>query len=180
MAKIQPNGVHHITLMGADRQTSMDFWEGVLGFPFVFEQPNLDEPAENHLYFEPGDGRLITIFTNEARKPSGNATPTPPGAVHHIAFNMERPAFEAALERLKEHRIATSGVKDRGFMHSIYFRDPLGLTLELATYVFEPPKGVLHSEVLRKSYEIRLAAGDYAIETKHIDQAITELSRPAT
>ena len=42
MRKIQTQGVHHITMIGADRQTSIDFWEGVLGMPFVFEQPNLD------------------------------------------------------------------------------------------------------------------------------------------
>ena len=64
MAVIQTHGVHHITLNGADRQTSIDFWEGILGMPFVFEQPNLDAPDTNHLYFDPGDGRLITIFTN--------------------------------------------------------------------------------------------------------------------
>ena len=64
---LQSQGVHHITLTGADRQTSIDFWEGVLGMPLVFEQPNLDNEAESHLYFDPGDGRLITIFTNEER-----------------------------------------------------------------------------------------------------------------
>jgi glyoxalase family protein len=42
MRKLQAQGIHHITLVGADRQTSIDFWEGVLGMPFVFEQPNLD------------------------------------------------------------------------------------------------------------------------------------------
>ncbi|MBP8947477.1 MAG: VOC family protein, partial [Candidatus Promineofilum sp.] len=41
MRKLQTQGVHHITLIGADRQTSIDFWEGVLGMPFIFEQPNL-------------------------------------------------------------------------------------------------------------------------------------------
>ena len=68
MRKLQSQGVHHITIVGADRQTSIDFWEGVLGMPFVFEQPNLDNAAESHLYFDPGDGRLITIFTNEERR----------------------------------------------------------------------------------------------------------------
>ena len=65
--KIQSQGVHHITIVGADRQTSIDFWEGVLGMPFVFEQPNLDNASESHLYFDPGDGRLITIFTDDER-----------------------------------------------------------------------------------------------------------------
>ena len=60
MRKIQSQGVHHITICGADRQTSIDFWEGVLGMPFIFEQPNLDNEGESHLYFDPGDGRLIT------------------------------------------------------------------------------------------------------------------------
>ena len=51
MTLIQAQGVHHITLMGADRQTSIDFWEGVLGMPFVFEQPNLDDASENPSVF---------------------------------------------------------------------------------------------------------------------------------
>jgi hypothetical protein len=38
----------------------------VLGMPFVFEQPNLDRKDESHLYFDPGDGRLVTIFTSES------------------------------------------------------------------------------------------------------------------
>ena len=74
MRKLQSQGVHHITITGADRQTSIDFWEGVLGMPFVFEQPNLDREAESHLYFDPGDGRLITVFTNEERTPDPTRT----------------------------------------------------------------------------------------------------------
>ena len=39
--------------------------------PFIFEQPNLDNEAESHLYFDPGDGRLITVFTHEGRERRG-------------------------------------------------------------------------------------------------------------
>ena len=90
MRKLQSQGVHHITLVGANRQTSIDFWEGVLGMPFVFEQPNLDKATESHLYFDPGDGRLITIFTDENRKPDPARTSTDIGCVHHIAFSVSR------------------------------------------------------------------------------------------
>lgn len=79
LRKIPTQGVHHITFVGADRQTSIDFWEGVLAMPFVFEQPNLDDPGENHLYFDPGDGRLITVFTNEARAPARCPRPSKTG-----------------------------------------------------------------------------------------------------
>jgi glyoxalase family protein len=122
--KIQSQGVHHITLVGADRQTSIDFWEGVLGMPFVFEQPNLDRPEESHLYFDPGDGRLITIFTNDQRTPSPERTSTEPGTVHHVAFSLSNATFRQTVERLDERGIKHSGVKDRGFMDSIYFTEP--------------------------------------------------------
>src|SRR3954467_7726458 len=102
MRVIQTQGVHHITLVGADRQSSIEFWEGLLGMPFVFEQPNLDRPEENHLYFDPGDGRLITIFTNENRDPAdySQRTSTEPGAVHHIAFAVSQATFMQVTERL--------------------------------------------------------------------------------
>ena len=145
MQKLQSQGVHHITLVGADRQTSIDFWEGLLGMPFVFEQPNLDNPGESHLYFDPGDGRLITVFTNEDRTPDPRRTPTDPGCVHHIAITLSKATFDQAVERLDARGIEHSGVKDRGFMDSIYFDDPLGLTIELAAYRFEPPHGFTHA-----------------------------------
>jgi glyoxalase family protein len=175
MRKLQSQGVHHITLVGADRQTSIDFWEGVLGMPFVFEQPNLDNPGESHLYFDPGDGRLITIFTDESRTPDRSRTPTAIGSVHHIAFSVSRVTFLQAVERLNERGIGHSGVKDRGFMDSIYFKDPLGLLVELASYRFEPPLGFTHSDVLMEAHHIRVAAGDYNITEKHLADAIERL-----
>lgn len=175
MRKLQSQGVHHITLVGADRQTSIDFWEGVLGMPFVFEQPNLDSAEESHLYFDPGDGRLITIFTNEERQPEPGRTPTAVGAVHHLAFAVSKVTFDQAVERLDERRIPHSGVKDRGFMDSIYFQDPLGLLIELACYRFEPPAGHGHADVLMKAHAIRVERGDYAIGPVHLADAIEAL-----
>ena len=175
MRKLQTQGCHHITLVGADRQTSIDFWEGVLGMPFVFEQPNLDRPAESHLYFDPGDGRLVTIFTNDERAPEPSRTPTDAGCVHHIAFAVSQATFAQAVERLDERRITHSGVKDRGFMDSIYFEDPLGLLIELASYRFEPPAGHTHAGVLLEAHRIRVARDDYNIDREHLADAIEAL-----
>jgi glyoxalase family protein len=175
MRKIQSQGVHHITICGADRQTSIDFWEGLLGMPFVFEQPNLDNEGESHLYFDPGDGRLITIFTDESRTPDPRRTPTDPGCVHHVALAISKATFDLVAERLDERGIAHSGVKDRGFMDSIYFDDPLGLTIELAAYRFEPPVGVTHAEVLLEAHKLRVARGDRNIAQVHLADAIEDL-----
>jgi catechol 2,3-dioxygenase-like lactoylglutathione lyase family enzyme len=175
MRKLQSQGVHHITLVGADRQTSIDFWEGVLGMPFVFEQPNLDNAAESHLYFDPGDGRLITIFTNEDRRPDPARTPTDPGCVHHLAFSLSKATFDQAVERLNERGIEHSGIKDRGFMDSIYFEDPLGLLIELASYRFEPPAGFTHTDVLMEAHLMRVARRDPNIAEIHLADAIEAL-----
>src|SRR3954447_18115436 len=168
MRKLQSQGVHHITIVGADRQSSIGFWEGVLGMPFVFEQPNLDNPSESHLYFDPGDGRLITVFTNEERTPDPERTPTDPGCVHHLAFAVSAATFNQAVERLDERGIEHSGVKDRGFMDSIYFEDPLGLLIELASYRFVPPAGFAHAEVLLEAHKLRVARGDHHIDQEHL------------
>ncbi|MEJ0011310.1 MAG: VOC family protein [Bauldia sp.] len=177
MRKLQTQGVHHITLVGADRKSTIDFWEGVLGMPFVFDQPNLDVPEESHLYFDPGDGRLITVFTNEGRKADPTPNPTEIGDVHHIAFNVSHATFAQAVERLAERGISNSGPKDRGFMDSIYFRDPLGQLFELASYRFLPPEGRTHAEVLLAAHHIRVARGDYNITEAHLADAIEDMIR---
>ena len=172
MRKIQTQGVHHITLVGAGRQTSIDFWEGLLGMPFVFEQPNLDNESESHLYFDPGDGRLITVFTNEERRPDPSKVSKEPGNVQHLAFTLSKAIFDQTVERLDERGIPHSGVKDRGFMDSIYFDDPLGLLIELASYRFEPPAGFSHADVLLEAHKLRVERGDHNIDQEHLADAI--------
>ncbi|MGH1350174.1 MAG: VOC family protein [Methyloligellaceae bacterium] len=173
--KMQTQGLHHVTLVGADRQTSIDFWEGVLGMPFIFDQPNLDNPKEGHVYFDPGDGRLITVFTNEDRKPDPKRVPNDIGAVHHIAFSVSQATFKQVEKRLDERGIRHSGPKDRGFMDSIYFTDPLGLLIELASYRFEPPWGCSHADVMIEAHKIRVERGDYNIQEEHLADAIEAL-----
>src|SRR5205823_1153381 len=103
--ELPTTGVHHITLIGSNREDTIAFYEGVLGMPLVFEQPNLDVPEEVHLYFDPGDGRLITFFV----RPSRTADPTPNpegiGNLHHIAFSVSRAVYTQVTKRLAEHGI---------------------------------------------------------------------------
>ena len=180
MQKIQAQGVHHITLVGADRQTSIDFWEGVLGMPFIFEQPNLDNAAESHIYFDPGDGRLITVFTREDRRPIQRRTPTDLGCVHHIAFNVSRAVFMQTVERLDARGIKHTGVRDRMMFDAIYFQDPLGLLIELSCWKFEAPAGLTRADVLFEAHHLRVARGDRAIMEVHIADAIERLVARST
>ena len=181
MRKIQAQGLHHITLIGADRQSSIDFWEGVLGMPLIFDQPNLDVPEEDHLYFDMGDGRTtLTVFTNESRQADRTPNPNGIGNVHHIAFNVSRATHAQIVERLDERGVQHSGSIDRGFMDSIYFRDPLGQLIELACYKFEPPVGFTHADVLYEAHQLRVARGAYNIADEHLTDAIERLTERST
>lgn len=168
-------GIHHITLNGADRQTSIDFWEKVLGMPLIFEQPNLDETSINHLYFDCGDGRTLTVFTDENRDAHTSKPMQTVDSLHHIAFWVSQATINVAQERLKNAGFPNSGIKDRGFMDSIYFREPLGTLIELAAYKFSPPQGKTHADVLKTAHEIRLKRNAKAIEEQDVVDAIDAL-----
>jgi hypothetical protein len=96
--------------------------------------------------------------------------------VHHLAFALSQATFAQTVERLDERGIEHSGIKDRGFMDSIYFTDPLGLLIELASYRFEPPAGHTHADVLFEAHKIRTENGDYNIAPPHLADAIEQLA----
>jgi len=174
MARIQVQGVHHITLVGSTRQSAIDFWQGLLGMRFLFEQPNLGKPDENHLYFDPGDGRLITVFTNESRADDPTPHPRDVGHLEHIALNVSRATQTQVAARLEARGIPFKAF-DRGFMDSIYFSDPNGLRLELACYKFQAPEGASEADVLQAADAHRRRAGDHHITERHLADAIEEL-----
>jgi hypothetical protein len=60
-------------------------------------------------------------------------------------------------------------------MDSIYFRDPLGLLIELASYRFEPPVGHTHADVMHEAHLLRTERGDYNIAPIHPADAIERL-----
>jgi glyoxalase family protein len=172
--KLQVQGVHHITLVGSTKKSAVDFWQGTLGMPFIFEQPNLGKPDENHLYFDPGDGRLLTVFTNESREEARRPAPREIGSVEHIALNVSRATFMQAPARLRERGIEFIQ-RDRGFMDSIYLHDPNGLKVELACYKFEPPEGFRTADVLMQAHVLRVERGDSHINDEHVADAIERL-----
>ena len=177
MAKLQVQGVHHLTFVGSNREAVIDFYQGLLGMRLVLDQPNLDMPGEEHLYFDAGDGRLLTYFVRPTRVNDPTPNPEDIGNLHHIALTVSHVVYTQVVARLAEMGIENTGPIDRGFMDSIYFRDPNGQRLELACYKFVPPEGCTVADVLAAAHRIRVAAGDYNVEDRHLAQAIEELNQ---
>ena len=56
------------------------------------------------------------------------------GSVHHIAIRVENiEQLQKYDERIRARRIGTSGVVDRHYFDSVYFRDANNILFELAT-----------------------------------------------
>ena len=175
--RLQVQGVHHLTFVGSNREAIIEFYQGLLGMRLVLDQPNLDVPGEEHLYFDAGDGRLITYFVRPTRENDPTPNPEGIGNLHHMALNVSHVVYTQVVERLRERGIENTGPIDRGFMDSIYFRDPNGQLLELACYKFVPPEGFTIADVLATAHTIRVAAGDYNVDDRHLARAIEELSQ---
>jgi glyoxalase family protein len=126
-------GLHHITLVCSDPQQTIDFYTNVLGQRLIKQTVNFDDPGSYHLYFgdETGSpGSAITFF----------AWPGAPkgqwgiGGTHHFALQVE--TYDSLLKwkrRLTDLGIAVDGPLDRHYFTSIYFRDPDGVIIEIAT-----------------------------------------------
>jgi glyoxalase family protein len=126
-------GLHHITFVASNAQQTVDFYVKVLGLRFIKQTVNFDDPSAYHLYF--GDavgtpGSAITFF-EWPRAPKGH---TGIGGTHHIALSVKD--YDGLLKwkrRLTDLNIKVDGPYDRHYFKSIYFRDPDGVILEIAT-----------------------------------------------
>lgn len=126
-------GLHHITLVTADAQKNVDFYAGVLGLRFVKKTVNFDDPTSYHLYYgdETGSpGSAITFF-EWPQAPKGKPGI---GGTHHFALSV--PNYDGLLKwkrRLTDLDIKVNGPFDRHYFKSIYFKDPDGQWIEIAT-----------------------------------------------
>ncbi|WP_435095873.1 VOC family protein [Halarchaeum sp. P4] len=169
-------GVDHITLIGSNEEDTVAFYRDILGMPLVLRQPNLDAPEVTHLFFDTGDGRILTFFVEESRESNPQPQRVGIGGVHHLAFSFDPEDFEEVREGLEEngHRYS---VFDRGVFHSLYTRDHNGLTIELAADKFDIPDD-RRGEVLARTHANRVADGAEYAQEEHMVDALEELGLP--
>ncbi len=165
-------GTDHITIWGSNPADTIAFYRDLLGMPLVLRQPNLDDPDQTHLFFDTGDGRILTVFVNEDRE-SASRQHGQTGAVHHLAFSIDPEDFEDIMEALKDDGRHVN-VFDRGIFHSIYTQDNNGLVIELAADKYEIPDS-RRAEVLATVQSIREEDGAEYAEDEHMEAALEEL-----
>ncbi|HEX3269864.1 MAG TPA: VOC family protein [Ktedonobacterales bacterium] len=126
-------GLHHITLVCADAQHTIDFYMQVLGLRLVKQTVNFDDPGSYHLYFGDATGRPGTAVTFFEWPGAARGAPGI-GGTHHFALAVaDRDGLLKWKRRLTDLGISIEGPLDRHYFESIYFNDPDGTILEIAT-----------------------------------------------
>ncbi len=169
---LKTRGTDHITIWGSNAEDTIEFYQDILGMALVLKQPNLDDPSQTHLFFDTGDGTILTFFVSDERD-SAHGQRGQTGSVHHISYKIDPEEFEEITEALDEAGYGYN-IFNRGIFHSIYTQDNNGLVVELSADKYSIPDD-RRAEVLAKAHELRVEDGaDYAKE-QHLEQALDEM-----
>jgi glyoxalase family protein len=119
-------GLHSVTMSVADPAPTLALLTSVLGFEVVDERGQWTRLAVN------GDaaGRRIDLVKDAGAPPARNGL----GTVHHVAMAIGTPQEQVDLrQELVALGYGATEVLDRQYFQSIYFREPGGILLEVAT-----------------------------------------------
>jgi glyoxylase I family protein len=121
-------GIHHAAFVCKDVEQTIEFYQGLLGFPLVELVENRDYAGSSHFFFDLGNRTLLGFFDFPGHHQEPYAETI--GALQHLAISVTSEQFEAARARLDKSEIDYLG-PDRGADDSLYFRDPNGMGIEL-------------------------------------------------
>jgi catechol 2,3-dioxygenase-like lactoylglutathione lyase family enzyme len=118
-------GLHHTALISSDVERTIDFYQGVLGFPLTELIENRDYAGSSHFFFDIGNQNLLAFFDFPGLEVGPYAEVL--GGLHHVAISMEPARWREAVARLDEAGMEYVIHSDV----SVYFRDPDGARVEL-------------------------------------------------
>jgi len=174
MTNFQINGVHHLALVCADMERTVEFYTRILGMRLT---KGFDlEGYGQHFFFDMGNGSELAFFWfNDAADAQpgiasagnivGRAGPTissAHGSMNHLAFNVDKDDIAEYRERLiskgvdcsplVNHNDVVTGEESRTaktasektWLQSFYFFDPDGVMLEFCA-TLQP--GIEHADL---------------------------------
>jgi len=181
MSDLITRGFHHITMVSTDAPRTLAFYRDLLGLDLVKKTVNFDDPGAYHLYFGEDGGQPGTILTF-FEWPGSRRGRWGVGGIHHLALGVkDRHTQLLWKRRLTDAGVSVTGPLDRGYFTSIYFADPDGQILEIATrgpgYAIDEPADALGEELVKPPTE-RLPEGrdEAAIESATHPEPVPEVT----
>jgi glyoxylase I family protein len=157
-----PSRLHHFNYTTLDHAKTREFYEDVLGFPLVAFWTEIEPIATNegkptvlgHAFYGLADGSFLGFmhFGDPAFGQKVKAPKQPVGI--HLALAVSRELQAKTVEKLRGLNIPVMQI-DHGFVNSIYFQDPNGLTIEFSCdpdnveEVYGEQRGTAHDSMRR-------------------------------
>lgn len=118
-------GVHHVALLSADVERTINFYQGLLEFPLTELFENRDYKGSTHFFFDIGNGNSLAFFDFPGLDLSDYAEVL--GGLHHLAISTPPENWERLKKKLDDAGVPYDHISGS----SLYFRDPDGARLEL-------------------------------------------------
>ncbi len=132
-AEHQIRGLGPITLSVPELRKTDAVLSGLMEMRQVRDYPHPERSGDTVHVYEMGEGGAAAEL-HVAVQPGLPIAEQGAGAVHHVAFRTPDDAqYDAWAQRLNEVRIPNSGKVDRYYFRSLYFREPNGILVEIAT-----------------------------------------------
>jgi catechol 2,3-dioxygenase-like lactoylglutathione lyase family enzyme len=131
-------GVHHVALISADVERTIDFYQGLLEFPLIEVFENRDYGGSTHFFFDIGNGNSLAFFDLPGLDLGPYAEVL--GGLHHLAISVEPSRWQHLKDNLDAAGIAYAHIDGS----SLYVSDPDGARIELIS----DPLGEMYGHTL--------------------------------
>jgi len=143
MPALHPRGVNHLALSTRDMKGQLEFWCDVMGCPlkalyWMHGVENtfhgfIELAEDSYVAFvqHPDNAKDIEWGVTHAGNPGA---PVTAGTMQHVAFHVDTLDDVLVMrDRIRDRGVQVLGPIDHGFIQSMYFAGPEGLSLEICT-----------------------------------------------
>lgn len=121
-------GIRAVTLTEQDVEGTAEMLSGQLGFRLA------GEDGDRLRFHTHASGEGVGTIVDVLAAPKAPRGLVAAGTVHHVAYRApDGPVQEAWRQRLENDGVGVTEVRDRNYFTSVYFREPGGVLLEIAT-----------------------------------------------
>lgn len=143
-SSVKLSRIHHVAYRCKDAKETVEFYQKMLNMDFQLaiaedKVPSTQAPDPYmHVFLDAGNGNVLAFFELPNSPDMGRDGNTPQW-VQHIAFEVENmDVLLDAKKHLEDNNVDVLGPTDHGIFKSIYFFDPNGHRIELATNIGTP------------------------------------------